>query len=128
MSINYQLTSSPKKGYVHFQVGGDNTVQNVVAYLNEINKFCAANKISTVLIEENLRGPGLNMFDVFKVVKDILTRPQHQLNRIVYVDVNPAHDPAMMTFAKDLAFNRGLRVHICRTVKEAEDWLTLMSR
>ena len=128
MTVNYQLTAIPKTGYVHFQVSGDNTVQNVVGYLNDINEQCAVKKVSTVLIEENLRGPGLNMFDVFKVIKEILTRPQHQLNRIVYVDANPAHDPAMMAFAKDLAFNRGLRVHICRTLKEAEEWLALMTR
>ncbi len=128
MSTNYQITATPKNGYLHFQVSGNNSAQNVVGYLNEINEQCAAQKVSTVLIEENLRGPGLNMFDVFKVVKEILTRPQHQLNRIVYVDVNPTHDPAMMAFAKDLAFNRGLRVHICRTVKEAEEWLAMMTR
>ena len=122
----YQLTAHPRPGYLHIQVTGENAPQTVVSYIAEVSALCEEKKTSIVLIEENLQGPGLNMFDIFKVFQQLRQAPS-TLRWIVYVDTNPAHDPAMMDFARELAVKRGLRVRICKSVAEAEDWVKMVS-
>jgi hypothetical protein len=121
----YQLTAQAKPGYLHVLATGENSPQAVADYITEVGKLCVEKKQSIVLIEENLQGPGLSMFDIFKVIKSLRQAPQ-LIRWIVYVDANPAHDPFMMDFAKNLAVSRGLRVHLCRSVAEAEEWIRTM--
>ena len=118
----YQLTIHPMPGYLHVIATGENSVQSVTSYINEVGVLCEQQKYSVVLIEENLQGPGLNMFDIFKVMRQLKSSPKI-LQWIVYVDANPAHDPGMMDFARELAIKRGLRVRLCRTTAEAKDWI-----
>ncbi len=125
--MSYQLTTQPMPGYLHVIVTGKNTAQNVMNYISEVGALCDKEKFSTVLIEENLQGSGLNMFDIFKVMKGLKQTPKI-LRWIVYVDINPAHDPGMMDFARELAVRRGLRVRICRTVQEAKEWIEVWAK
>ncbi len=125
--MSYQLTTNPMPGYLHVIVTGKNTVQNVTSYLAEVGKLCEEQKYATVLIEENLEGSGLSMFDIFKVIKEVKQIPGI-LRWIVYVDTNPEHDPGMMDFARELAVRRGLRVRVCRTVQEAREWIEVWAK
>ena len=125
--MTYQLTTHPNPVYLHVQVTGENSSSNVVNYVHEIGEICAKHNHSTVLIEENLQGPGLSMFDIVKVFKSLRSVPQ-QLHWLIYVDTNPAHDPIMMDFARELAIRRGLRVRLCRSVKEAKEWIEMMPK
>ena len=123
--MTYQLTVQPTPAYLHAQVTGDNSVKTVTDYIHEIGDICEQQKISMVLIEENLHGPGLSMFDIAKVIKGLRKSPLI-LRWVIYVDVNPAHDPILMDFARELAIRRGLRIRICRSVKEAKEWIETM--
>ena len=123
--MSHQLTVLSRPGYLHIQVTGENEPQTVVSYIAEVSAVCEKKNASVVLVEENLQGPGLNMFDIFKVFPKLRQTPP-SLHWIVYVDTNPAHDPAMMEFAKEMAIKRGLRVRLCRSVAEAEDWIKMI--
>ncbi len=123
--MTYQLTVHPTSAYLHAHVTGENSVKNVTDYIHEIGDICEGQKISMVLIEENLRGPGLSMFDIVKVIKGLRKSPP-VLRWVIYVDANPAHDPVLMDFARELAIRRGLRIRICRSQKEAKEWIETM--
>lgn len=114
-------------GYLHVAITGENSVKNVTDYIIKVGSLCDEQKMSVVLIEENLRGPGLTMFDIFKVIRGLQLMPKI-LKWIAYVDTNPDHDSTMMDFARELAVRRGLRVHICRTVEEAEEWAKIWAK
>lgn len=125
--MSYQLTTQSMPGYLHVTVTGKNSAENVVSYLTEVAALSDEQKIQTILIEENLQGPGLNMFDIFKLIKGFKQIPKG-IHYIVYVDTNPEHDPGMMDFARELAVRRGLRVRICRTVQEAKGWIEVWAK
>jgi hypothetical protein len=80
-----------------------------------------------VLIEENLRGPGLGTMDIFNVVKEGSERAAPLMLRIAYVDVNPEHDRKALEFGENVAVNRGMNVKVFSSVAEAEHWLTDIS-
>ena len=125
--MSYQLTTRSMPGYLHITITGENSVENVTDYITKVGALCDEQKMSVVLIEENLRGPGLTMFDIFKVIRGLQLMPKI-LKWIAYVDTNPEHDSTMMDFARELAVRRGLRVHICKTVGEAEEWAKIWSK
>lgn len=125
--MSYQLTTQPMPGYLHVTITGENSVTNVTDYIAKVGALCDEQNMAVVLIEENLRGPGLNMFDIFKVIKEVKQIPK-VLRWIVYVDTNPHHDPGMMDFASELAVRRGLRVRICQTVQEAREWIEIWTK
>lgn len=115
------------QGYLHVTITGENSIATVMKYIAEVGDVCDEKKISTVLIEENLKGPGLTMFDIVKAIRGLQRTPKI-LKWIAYVDTNPNHDSTMMDFARELAVRRGLRVHICKTVGEAEEWAKLWAK
>ena len=125
--MSYQITAHPMSGYLHVIITGENTAENVTNYITKVGAMCDEQKISTVLIEENLQGSGLNMFDIFKIIKGLQHTPKI-LHWIAFVDTNPAHDSTMMDFARELAVRRGLRVHICHTVEDAKEWAQVWAK
>ena len=125
--MSYQMTAHPMPGYLHVVIAGENSAVNVTDYITKVGALCDEQKISVVLIEENLRGPGLTMFDIFKVIRGLQLMPKI-LKWIAYVDTNPEHDSTMMDFARELAVRRGLRVHICKTVDDARGWAEVWSK
>ena len=125
--MSYQLALHPNPVYLHVKVTGENTSDNIVNYIHEVGDICLERKHSVVLIEEYLRGPGLSMFDIAKVFKVLRDTPR-ELHWVVYVDTNPANDPIMMDFARELAIRRGLKVRLCRSVNEAKEWIEMMMK
>ena len=123
--MTYQLTTHKTPAYLHVQVTGTNSVKTVIDYIHDIGDLCQEQNCSMILIEENLQGHGLSMFDIVKVIKGLRNSPP-VLRWVVYVDVNPAHDPVLMDFARELAIRRGLRVRICHSVKDAKEWIASM--
>ena len=64
------LITEGKSGYAHVRVTGENTRENVMRYLLEVNERCVQQKFPAVLIEENLSGPSLNIAEVFAIVSE----------------------------------------------------------
>lgn len=123
MAKSYQLTIEKKPAYIHFRVVGPNTPEVVRAYLADVYDTCAQGEYPAILIEENLAGPGLGLFDIFEVVTDNSEKTWPYIRRIAYVDLNPDHSPPDMKFAETVAVNRGVNVRVFPSVREAEAWL-----
>jgi len=118
----YHFSAVEKPGYLHVKVSGDNKAETVWRYLDDVRSRCIQFSIFTVLIEENLEGPGLNVGDVYRVVSErAIAFPAI---RVAYVDVNKTHSLENMQFAETVAVNRGLQVAVFSSVGEAEKWLT----
>jgi len=118
----YEVKVTQKPTYLHFIVTGQNSVDTIVRYFDEIHRECAARKCFRILIEECLDGPRLSIMDVFKIVQDESEKDRGFFKAIAYVDVN-AKDNSMK-FAEDAAVNRSLPVSVFSTVADAEKWLT----
>ena len=121
--MSYSLTADIRPGYLHVKIAGENTRENVLRYLLEVNERCVQQKSHAVLIEENLRGPSLNIAEVFAIVAERSRTVSLQLRWIAYVDVNPEHSKGRMLFAETVAVRRGINVRVFSTIADAEQWL-----
>jgi len=119
--MSYELTIAQKLAYLHAIVTGQNTKENVAAYLEEIGNECTSRGCRRVLIEERLEGPRLRTIDVFSIVSEASNRAQRAFNAIAYVDVNA--EGSVMKLAESVAVNRGVSVQVFSSVFEAEEWL-----
>ncbi|HEX9707824.1 MAG TPA: hypothetical protein VGA24_09330 [Steroidobacteraceae bacterium] len=86
--MSYQLTIVEKPTYLHAIVTGPNTIENVVGYLQELQRECKACQCFDVLIEENLSGRRLETWDVYQIAAEGSTRTQGLVRAVAYVDVN----------------------------------------
>jgi hypothetical protein len=119
--MSYQLKIIEKPTYLHAIVTGQNSIESVLGYMEDLRRECEARQIFNVLIEENLTGRRLETWDVYQVASDGSTHARGIYKHIAYVDVNAGGD--LMKFAETVANNRGLPVNIFTTVAEAEQWL-----
>jgi hypothetical protein len=120
--MNCKLTFTEKPSYLHIVVTGQNSVENVVQYFDEIYRECKARKSSRILIEERLDGPRLGIADVFQIVEDLSKRVKGMFKNVAYVDVKAPSD--LMKFAEDVAVNRSVPLAVFSTLAQAEKWLT----
>jgi len=121
MCMSYKLTIDQKPSYLHTVVTGQNNLENVQKYLEDIGRECVARNCPRVLIEERLEGPRLEAADVFDIASQGAKRSAGRLAAVAYVDVNAKGK--LMQFAEDVAFNRGMPVKVFATVDAAEKWL-----
>ena len=119
--MKYQLKVEPKSDYLHIVVTGQNSKENVAAYLAELRGECIARGCFRVLIEERLEGPRLRTLDVFEVIFKGSKHAIGMYKAIAFVDVNAEGD--LMQFAQTAAVNRGIPVSLFSTVADAEQWL-----
>jgi len=119
--MSYTITFHRRQLYLHATVVGQNSKENVAAYLEEVRLECIDSGVAHVLIEERLVGPRLGPADVFDIAAAGSSRTGGVFQAIAYVDVNA--DGAMMKFAETVAVNRGLPVRLFSTVLDAEQWL-----
>ncbi|HYJ90984.1 MAG TPA: hypothetical protein VEV84_06740 [Pyrinomonadaceae bacterium] len=120
--MTYEVNIEPKPGYIHVTVTGDNTKENVAAYLDRILQECLARNCDKVLMEEHLVGTRLSLTDVFEVVSEGSRKALGALRALAYVDINAVDDT--MHFAETVAVNRAMPVRIFPTVEEAEAWIS----
>lgn len=119
--MTYKLIIDQKFSYWHAKVTGENTVENVKGYMEEIVNKCSDAKCPYLLIEEQLEGPRLNSFKVYEIASEGSAHAYGLFNAIAYVDVNA--EGVLMQFAENVAANRDLPVKVFETVAEAEKWL-----
>ena len=86
--MTYQLKIEQKPGYLHAVVTGQNSMENVGAYLGELRGECIARGCFRVLIEERLAGPRLNTLDVFEIIFKGSKQTLGLYTAIAYVDLN----------------------------------------
>ena len=117
----YELAICKKAGYLHAIVTGQNSLENIKQYLQQIFHECKAADCSYLLIEERLEGPRLNTMDVFEIASKESSRALGVFQAIAHVDINAEGD--LMEFAETVAVNRALPVRTFATIAEAEKWL-----
>ena len=119
--MTYELTISKTADYLHAIVTGQNSLENIKRYLQQIFHECKAADCSRLLIEERLEGPRLNTMDVFEIASKESGRAFGVFKAIAHVDINAEGD--LMEFAETVAVNRALPVRTFATLAEAEKWL-----
>jgi hypothetical protein len=122
----YQLKITEKPTYLLAVVTGENTAENVVGYLQDLQRECEARQCFNVLIEENLTGRRLETWDVYQIASDSSAHARGVFHAIAYVDVNAGGE--LMKFAETVANNRGVPIALFATVAEAEQWLAGKAR
>ncbi len=95
--MSYALTIQ-EKAYLHAIVTGENSVENVRCYLQEVLGACAKTTCPFVLVEENLSGPGLRLEEIFTVASIDGMEVLPFVHYIAYVDTNPEHIASRMQF------------------------------
>lgn len=124
--MSYQLKIVEKPTYLHAIVTGQNSMESVLGYLQDLLRECEARQSFNVLIEENLTGRRLETWDVYQVASDGSAHARGIFRAVAYVDVNANGD--LMKFAETVANNRGVPINVFATVAEAEQWLAGKSR
>lgn len=119
--MTYQLTVSQNPAYLHIIVTGQNSVENVLKYFEDIHRECTVRNCFSILIEERLDGPRLSTINIFNIVQNESIRSRGFFKAIAYVDVNGNYDS--MKFAETVAVNRGLPVAVFQTIAEAHKWM-----
>ena len=119
----YDLKTVREDGYLHASVTGDNTPEDVAAYLGRIREICIEHGLSRVLIEENLVGPRLAAIDIYDIVNAASVGVAPAIRRVAFVDTNAEHRFSNMKFAETVAVNRGVNVKVFRDVPSAVEWI-----
>ena len=119
--MTFQLHIEQKKDYLHVKVTGENSLENVALYLDQLVDECETRNCGRVLVEENLMGPRLGFSDIFKVASESSIKALGKIKALAYVDVN-AEDDSML-FAELVAKNRSVPVKVFKSVAEAESWI-----
>lgn len=121
--MSYQLTLTQYPAYLHADVTGRNTRENVARYMEEVIHACLGRNCLRVLIEENLSGPRLGTIEIFSLVSAGSLRFMGTLHSMAYVDVNARDDG--MHFAENVAVNRSFPVRVFGSVAAAQKWLLI---
>ena len=121
--MSYQADVENKGRYLHVRVIGENTPENVLAYLKDIYDACANAGVPSVLIEENLQGPALDPVDVYRIILESSARTAPVIRMIAYVDLNPEHPQTNIKLGETVARDQGVNVRTFSTVPETMEWI-----
>lgn len=119
--MTYELTIVQKPGYLHGTVTGQNSLENVAAYLRQGLQECVARGCTHALIEAQLQGPRLPLWDIFEIASEHSKLDMGVFKSIAYVDAKAP--VALLTFIQHVTGNRGLPLRVFKSVPEAEQWL-----
>lgn len=118
--MSYELTVEKHKDYLHATVTGENTRDNVFAYMQEIVSECNRRCCFRVLIEERLEGPRFSPMEIFDMVSEGSLNALGFFEMIAYVDEQMGKT---LDFAETVAVNRGLPITTFESVDAARAWM-----
>lgn len=121
--MSFKIQVFPKDNYLHVRVEGENSRESAAGYLSEVRSLCAEADCPNVLIEEDLKGPGLSLAEIYGVVTTAGKDLWPIIQKVAYVDVNPEHSTGFMRFAAKIGISLGIGVYVFQTVLEAEQWI-----
>src|SRR3990172_5033205 len=84
VSMGYKLLVDKTDRYLHVRVTGENIPENVRAYLGDVYQACADSGISSVLVEEDLRGRALDPVDVYRIIAGSSAQTAPIIQKIAY--------------------------------------------
>jgi len=118
--MSYKISYEQESDYLHVAVSGENSKENVTAYLAEMREECRRRDCFRVLLEEKLEGDRLEVMEVFTIASEGSMNALGQFEAIAYVDVNSSE---LMGFAETVAVNRGMPIAVFISVEDAKQWL-----
>ena len=118
--MSYEIAIEKRPEYLFFRVTGDNTAENVHAYLGDVVAACDEHDCHRILIHETLAGPRLKVDDVFDIASEGAMKALGVFQAVAYVDEQMGD---MSYFLETVALNRGMPIKVFRTVAHAEHWL-----
>ncbi|MDX1506918.1 MAG: hypothetical protein R3358_01480 [Woeseiaceae bacterium] len=118
--MSYEITCERRPDYLVFRVTGENTAENVQAYLSDILALCREHDCFRILVHECLEGRRLKVDDVFDIASEGAMKALGVFQAIAYVDERMGD---MSYFMETVAINRGMPIKAFRTVAHAEHWL-----
>ena len=120
--MSFELTFEDRDNYLYAHVTGRNSAENVVAYMHRVREECAKRDCHSILIDENLEGPRLDMMAIFALVTGGTPEALGFFDAIAYVDAQ--QDFEAVKFAETVALNRGIPVAAFGSVEDAENWIS----
>jgi len=121
--MTYTIDISFNQHFIHAIVKGTNTAKNLQQYFSDIQRAVEFHHCKRVLIEESLVGRGLDIFDVFEIIREQARYARdHQLN-IAYIDLNRDHHSNTVAFGENLANILGVNVKVFSAIEQAKAWL-----
>ena len=118
--MSYELLIEKKFDYLHVTVTGENSTENVVAYLAEMREACKKLDCFRVLIEERLEGPRLDVMEVSMIASEGSKNALGEFDAMAYVDVFAG---SLMGFTETVAVNHGMPIAVFGSVEDGEQWL-----
>ncbi len=122
--MGYSCSIENKGGYLHIRISGENTPENLRAYLRDIYEACSRTQVSDVLIEESLEGPPLEPIDVYTIISESSAQTSPVIGKIAYVDANPDHPLTNLRLGEKVARDRGVNVRAFSSFVGALEWLS----
>lgn len=120
--MDYRCTIERKPTYLHLTGSGRMSEENARRFLLEAYQAAVELECDSILLEMQFTG-SMHLGKVFSVITD-RSSDGRLLKRIAYVDANVGLSPDTAEFATLVARNRGVRVRLFESVKEAEQWLS----
>jgi len=120
--VNYNVNFEKRSDYLHAIVTGENSLETVAQYFQDIRDECSRQDCFRVLIEERLEGPRLSAMDIFSIVSEGSMRALGEFEALAYVDEQMGE---MGAFAETIAINRGMPLAVFDSVAKAEEWISL---
>ncbi len=121
MACTVSIVEKPQ--HLVVTVSGDNTLETLHQYMQEIPAACVRLRKMRVLVIVKLTGPDLPMLEVYKAVSAGSDNAADLGMRVAYVDQNPDHSVDTMLVAENVAQGRGIPVQSYLESDEAESWL-----
>jgi hypothetical protein len=124
--MTYKIAITQKPTHTHFFVTGENSLENSLAYIQDIHKECVAHNYKTILIEERLEGRRLGTMDLYDIAIKASEAYMGFYKAIAYVNVMT--EKKTFSFIENLCVNRSLPLRAFPTVEEAEKWLAEITK
>ncbi len=118
--MTYEISIEQKSDYLHVTVTGENSKENVLAYLAEMRAACRQHDCFRVLVEERLEGKRLDVMDVFAIASEGSMSALGEYEALAYVDVYAGD---LLGFTETVAVNRGMPVAVFNSIEDGKQWL-----
>lgn len=118
--MSYSISFQRRPEYLYVRVTGENSRDNVMGYLADLERECEAIECFRVLVDERLEGPRLPEMEVFAIASEGSKKALGKFEAIAYVDEQMGD---MAQFAETAAVSRGMPVAIFSNVEDADRWL-----
>lgn len=118
-TINFEMRDEYLYAYVE---GKEDSLEISISYWSKVLEKCREHNYNKVLIEENLT-ENASSSEIYELAKEVAGMGFGN-TLIAFVDRQLEHQE-LNKFGELVATNRGLRVKVFNSVREAEKWLLL---